>query len=141
MKNSDLILMLINKSINLFGKVLGLSSDAKLEAVQRIIQGAIKSALNTNADLLTSNILADILVKNKFDNDQTNLLINLLCIHAEISLQLNQKQVALIKYKNALQVLHWQTQLPIEKKHLASKNKISELEAIIASVNANAKLH
>lgn len=138
MNDSDLILMLINKSTNVFGNILGLSPDAKLKITQRIIQDTIESTFNTVTDGLTSNLLTDVLVKNKLDIVQTNLLVNLFCIHAEISLQLNQTQVALIQYKNALQVLHWQTHQSIEKKQSESKNKISELEAIIASVNSYA---
>lgn len=140
MKNSDLILLLVDTSINVHGQVIGLSAETKLRVTAQIIQECIETTFNINTNLLTSKMLADILAKDQLDLYRTNLLTNLLMAQAETLSKLNKTQASLTQYKNALQLLHWQKQKASEKKHLESKNKIRELETIISTLESLTKL-
>ena len=131
MKNKDLILLLIDKSANAFGELIGLTGDAKLKVALTIIQDTIKTALEIDSNLLTPKELEDILVKNLLDIDQTILLSNLLWIKAKLLLKLNRPIESLTNYENALLVLQWEAQQTVAKKHLEKQNKITELNAVI----------
>lgn len=89
MKNGDLILMVVDKSTNAFGQVLGLTEDAKLKVALTIIQDTIKTAFDINSNELTTKSLADILAKDQLDLDQTRLLTNLLWAQADILIKQN----------------------------------------------------
>jgi len=134
MKNRDLILLLVDKSINVHGQVLGLSVERKLNVTVQIIRECIETSFNIDTNLLTSKMLADILAKDQLDLDRTSLLTSLLMAQAETLSKLNETQASLTLYKNALQLLHWQKQKTTAIKLLDSKNKISELETIIATL-------
>lgn len=134
MKNTDLILMLVDKSTNAFGRIIGLSETNKLKKILSITQSTIQDAFNINSYYLSEKTLEDILAKNLLDLEQAQLLTSLLCTQAEILLELDQPKDSLIQYKNALQLLHWKEAQPIEKGQLERKNKISELKTIISSV-------
>jgi len=131
MKNKDLILMLVDKSANAFGTLIGLTEDEKLKAALTIIQDTIKTALGIDSNLLTSKALADILIKDQLDIDQTRLLTNLLWTQAEILLKLNHPIASQTNYENALLLLQWQTQQTAAKNHIEKQNKITELKAAI----------
>lgn len=131
MKNKDLILMLVDKSSNAFGTLIGLTEDTKLKVTLTIIQDTIKTALGIDSNLLTSKALADILVKDQFDIDQTRLLTNLLWTQAELLLKLNQPIASQTNYENTLLLIQWQIQQTVEKKHLEKQNKIAELKSLI----------
>lgn len=140
MKNTDLILMLVDKSTNAFGEIHGLSKENKLKKVLSIIQSTIHDTFNINSYYLTEKILNDILTKSLLDLGQAKLLASLLCTQAEILLELNQPKDSLIQYKNALQLLHWEEQQPIERDQLERKNKISDLETIVSTMKVNDKI-
>lgn len=131
MKNKDLILLLVDKSANAFGTLIGLTEDTKLIATLTIIQDTIKTAFNIDSKRLTVKTLADILVKDQLDIDQTRLLTNLLWTQAELLLKLNQPIASLTNYENTLLLIQWQTQQTVEKKHLEKQNKITELKGFI----------
>lgn len=139
MKNRDLILMLVDKSANAFGELIGLTEDVKLKVALTIIQDVIKSAFGIDSNLLTKKILADILVKNRLDCDQIRLLTNLLWAQAEILFKLKQPNTSLANFENTLQILLWQTQQSIEKNHLEKQNKIAELKAVIETLKPTNK--
>lgn len=131
MKNKDLILLLVDKSANAFGTLIGLTEDTKLKATLTIIQDTIKTAFGIDSKLLTQKDLADILVKDQLDIDQTRLLTNLLWTQAELLLKLNQPIASLTNYENTLLLIQWQTQQTDEKKHLEKQNKITALKGFI----------
>ncbi|MES2394904.1 MAG: hypothetical protein V4549_02825 [Bacteroidota bacterium] len=131
MKNRNLILMLVDKSANAFGELIGLTEDEKLKVALTIIQGTTKSVFGIDLNLLTSKALAEILLKGELDYDQTCLLTNLMCAQAEILLKLKQPIDSLRYFENALHILQWQTQQTIKKMQLEKQNKIVELRAII----------
>jgi hypothetical protein len=79
-------------------------------------------------------VLAGTLAKGQLDLDQTHLLSNLLWAQADILLKLNQSDAGLAQYENVLQLLYWQTQQTVEKNYLEIKNKISEIETLIAKL-------
>ncbi|MDP1744136.1 MAG: hypothetical protein Q8L90_01080 [Bacteroidota bacterium] len=134
MKNKDLILMLINKSTNAFGELIGLTEEAKLKVALSIIQDTSITALGIDPNLLCPKSLADILVKDQLDWDQTRLLTNLLWTQAEILLKLNQPIASLTNYENALHLLQWQTQETLKNDHLEKQNKITTLKAVIETL-------
>lgn len=134
MKNKDLILLLVDKSANAFGTLVGLTEDTKLKVTLTTIQDTIKTAFGIDPNLLTSKALADILVNDQLDFGQTHLLTNLLWTQAEILLKLNQPIASQTNYENALLLLQWQTQQTIEKKHLEKQNEIVELKTIIETL-------
>ena len=134
MKNRNLILMLIDKSANAFGELIGLTGDTKLKVTLTIIQDTIKNAFDIDSNLLTQKDLADILVKDQLDIDQTRLLTNLLWTQAELLLKLNQPIASLTNYENTLLLIQWQIQQTVEKKHLEKQNKIAELKSLIDSL-------
>ncbi|MES2398054.1 MAG: hypothetical protein V4549_18720 [Bacteroidota bacterium] len=140
MKNTELILMLIDKSTNAFGQILGLSAENKLKKVLSIIQSTIQDTFNINSYYLSEKTLNDILTKSLLDLEQAKLLTSLLCTQAEILLELNQTKDSLIQYKNALQLLYWEGQQPIERDQLERKNKISDLETIVSTMKVNDKI-
>lgn len=140
MKNTDMILMLVDKSTNAFGQILGLSAENKLKKVLSIIQSTIQDTFNINSYYLSEKTLNDILTKSLLDHEQVKLLTSLLCTQAEILLELNQPKDSMIQYKNALQLLHWEQQLPIERDQLERKNKISDLETIVSTMKVNDKI-
>lgn len=131
MNNRNLILMLVDKSANAFGELIGLTGDTKLKVALTIIQDTIKSTFDIDSNLLTQKDLADILVKDQLDIDQTRLLTNLLWTQAELLLKLNQPIASLTNYENTLLLIQWQTQQTVEKKHLEKQNKITELKGFI----------
>lgn len=137
MKNTDLILMLVDKSTNAFGQILGLSTENKLKKVLSIIQSTIQDTFNINSYYLSEKTLNDILTKSLLDLEQAQLLTGLLCTQAEILLELNQPKDSLIQYKNALQLLHWKELQPIERDRLERKNKIMDLETIVSTMKIN----
>lgn len=139
MKNTDLILMLVDKSTNAFGQILGLSAENKLKKILSVIQSTIQDTFNINSYYLSEKTLNDILTKSLLDIEQTKLLTSLLCTQAEILLELNQPKDSLIQYQNALQLLHWEQQLPIERDQLERKNKIMDLETIVSTMKVNEK--
>ncbi len=134
MKNRDLILLLVDKSINAFGQVLGLSEASKLKIALTIIQSTVQDTFNINSNYLSREVLSDILAKKPLDIEQASLLTNLLWTEAEILIKLNRPQYGLTQYENALQLLNWKTRQSVEMDHLERKNKIRELEAIIAKL-------
>lgn len=131
MKNKDLILLLVDKSVNAFGQVMGLNEEAKLKIALTIIQNTIQDSFEINSNYLSGEILADILAKKTLSIDQASLLTNLLWTEAEILLKLRRPQYSLTQYENALQLLHWKAKQSIEKDLLERNNKIRELESII----------
>ncbi len=131
MNNRNLILMLVDKSANAFGELIGLTGDTKLKVALTIIQDTIKSTFDIDSNLLTQKDLADILVKDQLDIDQTRLLTNLLWTQAEILLKLNQPIASQTNYENTLLLIQWQIQQTVEKKHLEKQNKIAELKGFI----------
>lgn len=134
MRNKDLILMLINKSTNAFGELIGLTEEAKLKVALSIIRDTTITALGIDPSLLTPESLADILVKGQLDSDQARLLTNLLWTQAEILLKLKQPNASLTNYENALYLLQWQTRETLEKNHLEKQNKITKLKAVIETM-------
>lgn len=140
MKNTDLILMLVDKSTNAFGQIHGLSAENKLKKVLSIIQNTIQDTFNINSYYLSEKTLNDILTKSLLDLEQAKLLISLLCTQAEILLELNQPKDSLTQYKNALQLLHWEEQQPIERDQIERKNKIMDLETIVYTMKINDKI-
>jgi hypothetical protein len=140
MKNTDIILMLVDKSTNAFGQIHGLSPEYKLKKVLSIIQSTIQDTFNINSYYLSGKTLNDILTKSLLDLEQAKLLAGLLCTQAEILLELNQPQDSLIHYKNALQLLHWEEQQPIEREQIERKNKIMDLETIVFTMKINDKI-
>lgn len=134
MKNRDLILMLIEKSTNAFGEVFGITEMTKLKSALSIIQSTIHDSFGINSSKLSKNKLSEILEKGVLDLEQGRLLTNLLWAQAEIYFKLKQPQDSLIQYEYALQILHWKAQQPAEKGRLERKNKIDELEIIIAEL-------
>lgn len=131
MKNKDLILLLVDKSANAFGTLMGMTEDTKLKATLSIIQDTIKTAFDIDSNLLTTKTLSAILVKDQLDIDQARLLSNLLWTQAEILLKLDQPVASLTNYENALLVLQWEAQQAVAKKYLKKQNKITELIAVI----------
>jgi len=109
MKNRELILMLVDKSINAFGQLIGLAEDAKLKVALTIIQDTISTGFGIDSVLLTSTALEEILEKDQLEIDQVCLLSDLLWIQADILLELKQPFASLKNYENALQLLQWQT--------------------------------
>ena len=99
--------MLVDKSTNAFGRIIGLSETNKLKKVLSITQSTIQDTFNINSYYLSEKTLEDILAKNLLDLEQAQLLTSLLCTQAEILLELDQPKDSLIQYKNALQLLHW----------------------------------
>lgn len=140
MKNTDLILMLVDKSTNAFGQIHGFSAENKLKKVLSIIQNTIQDTFNINSYYLSEKTLNDILTKSLLDLEQAKLLISLLCTQAEILLELNQPKDSLTQYKNALQLLHWEEQQPIERDQIERKNKIMDLETIVYTMKINDKI-
>lgn len=134
MENKDLILMLINKSSNAFGELIGLTEEAKLKVALSIIRDTTITALGIDPNLLTPKSLVDILVKGKLDCGQARLLTDLLWTQAEILLKLKQPIASLTNYENALQLLQWQTKETLEKNHLEKQNKITKLKAVIETL-------
>lgn len=131
MKNRDLILLLVEKSINAFGQVMGLNEEAKLKIALTIIQNTIQDSFEINSNYLSGETLAGILAKKTLGIEQASLLTNLLWTEAEILLKLKRPQYSLTQYENALQLLHWKAKQSIEKDLLERNNKIRELETII----------
>lgn len=136
MKNRDLILMLVDKSANAFGELIGLTMDAKLKVAMAIIQDTIKTAFGIDSNQLTPKVLADILLKNQLDIDQAGLLTSLLWTQAEILLKLKQPIASLKNYENTLHLVQWQTQQSSKKNHLEKHNNITELKVIIEKLNS-----
>lgn len=134
MKNRDLILMLIEKSTNVFGEVFGITEMTKLNSALSIIQSTIQDSFDINSSKLSKNKLSEILEKGVLDLEQGRLLTNLLWAQAEIFNKLKQPQDSLRQYENALQILYWKAQQPAEKGRLERKNKIDELKNIIATL-------
>lgn len=134
MKNKDLILMLIDKSVNAFGELIGLTEDAKLNVTLSIIQDTIKNVFDINSNALTPNTIDDILVKDQLDCDQIHLLANLLWTKAEILSKLDRQITSLTNYENTLLLLQWRIQQTVEKNQLEKQNKITELKAIIETL-------
>ena len=131
MKNRDMILLLVEKSINAFGQMMGLNEEAKLKIALTIIQNTIQDSFEINSNYLSGETLAGILAKKTLGIEQASLLTNLLWTEAEILLKLNRPQYSLTQYENALQLLHWKAKQSIEKDLLERNNKIRELETII----------
>ena len=140
MENRDLILMLIDKSINSFGQVHGLTMESKQKNVLSVTQRTVKESFNIDSDTLSAKTLTSLLANGLLDLGQVHILTDLLWTQAEILLKLNQPQESLIHYKNALQLLRWQTIQIVENGSLERKNKISELEAIIAALKLRNKV-
>jgi hypothetical protein len=133
MKNTDLILMIVDKSINAFGLILGLSEDSKLKKALSITQNTIQDVFNIDSFYLSEKKLGDILAKKLLDFEQAQLLTILLCTQAEILLKLNQPEESLVRYKNAVQLILWEGQQSIDRKKTETK-KIRELETIISTL-------
>ncbi len=132
--------MLVDKSTNAFGRMLGLSEENKLKKVLSITQSTIQDTFNINSYYLSEKTLEDILAKNQLDLEQVQALASLLCTQAEILLGLNQPKDSLTLYQSALQLLNWKDRQPIETSKLERKNKISDLETIISSLKINDKI-
>lgn len=107
MNNRILILMLIEKSANAFGELIGLTKDTKLKAVLTIIQDTIQLALGIDSIQMTSKELLDSIVDKKIDIDETHLLAGLLWVQAETLSQLKQPITSLRAYENTLQLIQW----------------------------------
>jgi len=140
MKNSDLILLLIDKSVNAFGQIIGLTEDAKLNVTLTIVQDTIKIVYGIDSNLLTSKALEDILISGQIKGDDTLLLTDLLLTQADILLQLRQPNASLTNYENALHLLHWKTQRSVAIIHLESQSKIVALEAIIETLKPKSNM-
>ncbi|MES2398318.1 MAG: hypothetical protein V4549_20055 [Bacteroidota bacterium] len=134
MKKENLILMLVGKSANAFGELIGLTEEAKLNVALSIIQDTIKKTFDINSNLLTPNTIYDILVKDQLDCDQIHLLAHLLWTKAEILSKLDRQITSLTNYENTLLLLQWRLQQSFEKNQLEKQSKITELEAIIVTL-------
>ena len=134
MRNKDLILMLINKSTNAFGELIGLTEEAKLKVALSVIRDTTITALGIDPNLLCPKSLAEILVRDQLDRDQARLLTNLLWTQAEILFKLKQPIASLTNYENALQLLQWQTKETLKNDHLEKQNKITKLKAVIETL-------
>lgn len=134
MKNRDLILMLIEKSTNAFRQVFGITEMTKLKSALHIIQSTIQDSFEINSIDLSQKQLSAILGKSLYDLDQCRMLTNLLWAEAEVLLKLKQPMESLKQYENVLHLLHWKARQPSENGRLERKNKIDELEAIIATI-------
>lgn len=134
MKNRDLILMLVDKSTNAFGQILGLTEEDKLKNALSITQSTIQDSLYIDSNNLLKKNLEEILEKGLLDFSQAQLLTNLLWTKAEILLKLNRPKESMTQYSNALQLLYWKEKQPIEIERLERRNKIKELESIIATL-------
>lgn len=140
MENRDLILMLIDKSINSFGQVHGLTSESKLKNVLNVTQQTVKESFNIDSDSLSKKTLKSLLANGLLDLSQAHILTDLLWTQAEILLKLNQPQDSMIHYKNALQLLQWQSDQIVENGSIERGKKISELEAIISTLKLREKM-
>lgn len=136
MKNRNLILLLVEKSTNAFGQIIGLSEEKKLRTSLSITQSTIEDTLGINSIDLSKKTLGDILSKDLLSYEQAYLLTNLLWTQAEILLKLDQPQESLTHYKNALVVLRWKALQPAEKSDLEKKIKINELETVIVTMES-----
>jgi hypothetical protein len=136
MENRNLILMLLEKSINAFGRVLGLSEEDKLKAALLITQSTIQDSFDINSIYLSEKTLEDILAKTQLNLDQAQLLTNLLWTQAEILLKLNRKEDCLKQYLNTVQLLKWKEKQSFEKGQLERERKIIEIESIIAELKS-----
>lgn len=134
MKNRDLILMFVDKSTNAFRQILGLTEEDKLKTALTITQSTIQDSFDINSNELSKKSLAVILEKGLLDLGQAQLLTNLHWTKAEILLKLNRPRESMKQYNNALQLLHWKEKQPIKIARSERKNKISELESIIATL-------
>jgi len=141
MKNRDLILMLIEKSLNAFGNVIGQTQEDKLRTELSITRSAIQDSFKINSNDLTKKILADILSKMLLTIEQVHQLSDLLWTQAELLLKLNRPQEGLIQFTNVLQLLYWNAEQPAEKGNLDRKNKIKELEALIVTLKLPSKMN
>ena len=133
-KNRDLILILIDKSTNAFGKMLGLTEDDKLNTALSITQSTIEDSFDIKSKNLSEKLLANILSKNLLNFDQAQILTNLLWTQAEILLKLNRPNECITHYEITLQLLKWKVEQPVEYGRLERKNKIIELETIISTL-------
>jgi len=134
MKNSNLILKLVDNSINAFGQLLGLTEEEKLNKTLYVIQSTILETFNLDSSILSQEKLAAFLSKNTFGMEQAQQLTNLLWSQAELLFKLNQKNQSLIHYENALEVMQWKVKQPTDKGVSERKNKIIELESIIENL-------
>jgi len=140
MENRNLILMLLDKSINAFGRVLGLSEDEKLRTALNITQSTIQDSFNIDSHYLSKKVLGDILSKDLLNLEQAQLLTNLLWTQAEILFKLNRLDESLVQFKNTLQLLRWKEQQPFEKGQLERKKKINEIEMLIGTFKQETKI-
>lgn len=131
MRNKDLVLILMDKSVNAFGQLTGLNEDEKLITTLIIIHDTIETEFGFNSNLMTPKALADILERDNIEMERIGLLTKLLWTQAEILLKLDQTIASLIHYENALLLLLWPTQQTFSKNYSEKQNEIAELKAII----------
>lgn len=141
MKNKDLILRLVDKSINAFGQIHGLTKETKLKTALTVLQSTIQDSLETNSRDLSEKTLADILANGKLDLEQARLLTSLLWAEAELFQKLNLPDESLVQYENTLQLLHWKSAQTTEKISLEREIKISQLILIIISMKEAGKIN
>lgn len=137
MKNTELILMLVDKSTNAFGQIHGISEENKFKKISSIIQSTIQDTFNINSYYLSEKIIEDFIAKNQLNLEQMKDLATLLCTKAKILLELDQTNDSLTLYNSALKLLNWENSQPAERSKLERKNKISDLEIIISTLKTN----
>lgn len=130
--------MLIDKSANAFGELIGLTKDTKLKTVLTIIQDTIQSTWGINSIQMTSKELIDSIVDKKIDIDETHLLASLLWVQAETLSQLKQPVASLSAYENTLQLIQWLALNVVQEKNF--QKNITELKIIIKTLKRTSKL-
>lgn len=137
MKNSDLILMLIDKSTNAHGKLIGLNNNTRLETKLKIIKETVSNVLEINSyALFTKKLLSEKLKQNQLNNDQIDFLAHLFLAMADIHSQLNKFNTGFKNYNEALLILQWQTQ---QKELNLSKKKQLEINECITTLKLKMK--
>ena len=131
MKNTNLILKLIDNSTDAFGQLLGITEEEKLKKTLYITQSTMVETFNLDLRTLSKKRFAGILSKNTFNMEQAQQLTNLLWLQAELLFKLNKKGESLMYYKNTLAVLHWKIKQSTDREIFERKNKVIELESII----------
>ncbi|MBI2281127.1 MAG: hypothetical protein HYU68_10625 [Bacteroidetes bacterium] len=140
MNKPDFVLMLIDKSANAYGKLLGLNNSTRLEITLTIIQETVSNIMDIDISLLCSEkLIKEKLKQNLINYDQVRFVIYLLLADADILIQLKQTQFALKKYKIILLLTQWQTQQEVLKNYFEKQLEITELKERIETLKAEDK--
>lgn len=132
MNNRKAILMLIDKSANAFGELIGTTNDTKLKVIVTIIHDTIEMVWGINSIQLTSKELVDSIIDKKIDVGDTHLLFNLLWIQAETLSQLEKPVESLRAYENALQLIQWRSLRVVQENDF--KKNITRLKSMIRTL-------